>query len=436
MWINRVLLFGIDILLSGFSLYLFYNYFDIFFEIGKDKVSLITGFIIFMVWQLFMTNSTMLPAYINIGITTVVTMLAVMAIYEGQFWKKCIFTVSFNAIWMLIEILSGYLFLIYCKQLSNLQGMEKLGSFASKLLFFFIIISLKRVFMNDDIKELPVRYSIMLVLIPIGSIFIMNNIFTLCYKVNSKRANFNSAIAAIMLLCINVLIFYIYMKLADDLRLRRMTSAYEQQLELYERHLQEREISILQLRDVKHNMKNNLVSILAHAENGECDKIISFVYEIMEEGAISTSAITNSGNIVIDSLIGYWHMIAQKAGIDFSVNINVPMKMPFKGADLCLILGNLLENAVEGAEKAKIEKYLKIWMKYDKENLLLSIENSYEGRLIKTKSNILKSTKLDAENHGIGIPSVKRVAAKYHGTVMIDDSYHRKFIVKVLLYGK
>ena len=38
MWINRVLLFGIDILLSGFSLYLFYNYFDIFFEIGKDKV--------------------------------------------------------------------------------------------------------------------------------------------------------------------------------------------------------------------------------------------------------------------------------------------------------------------------------------------------------------------------------------------------------------
>ena len=226
------------------------------------------------------------------------------------------------------------------------------------------------------------------------------------------------------------------MKLADDLRLRRMTSAYEQQLELYERHLQEREISILQLRDVKHNMKNNLVSILAHAENGECDKIISFVYEIMEEGAISTSAITNSGNIVIDSLIGYWHMIAQKAGIDFSVNINVPMKMPFKGADLCLILGNLLENAVEGAEKAKIEKYLKIWMKYDKENLLLSIENSYEGRLIKTKSNILKSTKLDAENHGIGIPSVKRVAAKYHGTVMIDDSDQRKFIVKVLLYGK
>ena len=56
--------------------------------------------------------------------------------------------------------------------------------------------------------------------------------------------------------------FYIYMKLTDDLRLKRMNAVYEQQLELCERHQQEREISTLQLRDVRHNMKNNLVSIL------------------------------------------------------------------------------------------------------------------------------------------------------------------------------
>ncbi len=436
MLINRILLFGIDILLSGFSLYLFYSYFDIFFEIGNEKISLIMGAAVFLAWQLVVPNNSMLPVYVNIGITTIVTMLAALAIYDGQFWKKCIFAVSFNAIWMLIEILSGDLLLIYCKQLTELQEMERLGSFVSKLLFLFVIISLKMVFMNDDIKDLSVKYSLMLVLIPTGSIFIMNNIFTLCYKVNSNRANFNSAITAIMLLCMNVLIFYIYMKLADDLRLRRMTSAYEQQLELCERHLQEREISILQLRDVKHNMKNNLVSILAHAENGECDKIISFVYEIMEEGAITTSAITNSGNIVIDSLVGYWYTMAQKAGIDFFVDVSIPMKMPFKGADLCLILGNLLENAVEGAKKAEGEKYIRLHMKYDKRNLLLFMVNSYSGRLIKAKGNVLKSTKQDAENHGIGLLSVNRAAAKYHGTVVIEDSVQGEFFIKVVLYGE
>ena len=45
----------------------------------------------------------------------------------------------------------------------------------------------------------------------------------------------------------------------------------------------------------------------------------------------------------------YWYVEAKKVGIDFSVNLNIPMEMPFRGADICLILGNLLENAVEAA---------------------------------------------------------------------------------------
>lgn len=84
----------------------------------------------------------------------------------------------------------------------------------------------------------------------------------------------------------------------DDLQLRRMTSVYEQQLELCERHQQERELSMLQLRDIKHNMKNNLVSILAYAEKGEDEKIIEFIQDIMEESGLSISEVANSGNIV------------------------------------------------------------------------------------------------------------------------------------------
>ena len=82
------------------------------------------------------------------------------------------------------------------------------------------------------------------------------------------------------------------------------------------------------------------------------EKIIRFVNEIMEEGGIKTSTVTNSGNIVIDSLIGYWYVEAKKVGIDFSVNLNIPMEMPFRGADICLILGNLLEKCCRGSTKS------------------------------------------------------------------------------------
>ena len=156
----------------------------------------------------------------------------------------------------------------------------------------------------------------------------------------------------------------------------------------------------------------------------------------MEEGGIKTSTVTNSGNIVIDLLIGYWYVEAKKVGIDFSVNLNIPMEMPFRGADICLILGNLLENAVEAAQKAEGKKYIRLHMKYDKNNLLLFVENNYKGVLIKTKDKRLKSTKTDAENHGVGLSSVYRIAAKYHGVVTIDDDVANRFLIRVVLCGK
>lgn len=433
MLVSKVLSYGMDILLIAFAVYLFFYYFNIFFVRGKDKASSIVGVAVFVVWQFGISSISILPGYINIGITIIVTLFTVMTTYEGKWWNKCVFVIAFNAIWMLMETLCNYMLMIYCERYAMNQ---QLGSLISKSFFLMVIIALKKVFTDDEIKELPVRYSIMLVLIPTGNIYIMNNIFMLGYKVNNARAFFNSAITAIILLCMNVLIFYIYMKLADDLRLRRMTSVYEQQLELCERHQQEREISMLQLRDVRHNMKNNLVSILAYAENGESEKIIGFVNEVMEEGGMTVSTITNSGNVVIDSLIGYWYVTAKKKEIDFTVNISIPMKVPFKGADICLILGNLLENAVEAAQKADGKKYIKIQMKYDKNNLLIFVANNYKGQLIKTKDKRLKSTKPDTGNHGVGLPSVYRAAAKYHGTVVVDDSGPERFLIRVVLYGE
>lgn len=436
MSMSKTLSYGTDILFIIFAVYLFFYYFDIFLKRRKRTVLSMIGLVIFMAWQFEMSSVNLLPAYGNIIVTIITTLFAVAQIYEGKFWNKCIFTIAFNAIWMLIETISGNILLTYCCEFTDLQALGTLGSFTSKIVFMIAITALKRVFTKDEIKELPVRYSFMLVLIPIGSIYIMNNIFMLGYKLHSNRANIQSAVTAVILLGVNVLVFYIYIKLADDLQLRRMTSVYEQQLDLCERHQQERELSILRLRDMRHNMKNNLVSILAYAENGDNEKIIRFVNEIMEEGGIKTSTVINSGNIVIDSLIGYWYVEAKKVGIDFSVNLNIPMEMPFRGADICLILGNLLENAVEAAQKAEGKKYIRLHMKYDKNNLLLFVENNYKGVLIKTKDKRLKSTKTDAENHGVGLSSVYRIAAKYHGVVTIDDDVANRFLIRVVLYGK
>lgn len=69
--------------------------------------------------------------------------------------------------------------------------------------------------------------------------------------------------------------FYICIKLADDLHIRRMNLVYEQQLDLCERHQKETEFSVLQIRDVRHSMRNHLLSILAYAERGNVRNLLN-----------------------------------------------------------------------------------------------------------------------------------------------------------------
>ena len=103
MWTNRVLMCGIDILLCLWAVYLFFFYFDIFFARKKSKKLWVAGLTEFVLWQFGISTIISLPAYVNIAVTVIVTLFAVTITYEGMWWNKCVFVITFNAIWMLME---------------------------------------------------------------------------------------------------------------------------------------------------------------------------------------------------------------------------------------------------------------------------------------------------------------------------------------------
>ena len=326
----------LDVLFVLLVLYLFFFFFDIFFREKRGKIHVLVGAITVVVWQLDIWNITqILPSTWNLCLTIGVMIFAVVNIFCGKIWAKCFFSIAFVAIWMLMEILIGNLFIIYNVDIKKFQVF---GSFISKMLFFFMIVALKKVFTNEKIRELPIKHSILLILIPIGSMYIMNAVFSLTYRTEEwNYAEIYSLVSTMIVLFINILIFYIYIKLADDLQVRHMNMVYEQQLDLCERHQKEIELSMLQMREVRHNMKNYFLSILAYAEKGEYEQIIQFVSDMIEVGNLNISETVNTGNIVTDSLVGYWKKTAEDKGIKFQDEIDIPMEMPFRGADISLI---------------------------------------------------------------------------------------------------
>ena len=356
MSINKWIVAGTDILRALFIIYIFFHFFSIFLNRKKRGIQVTTGVLGLVAWQIDIFGIvSMIPIEWNIVVSIGVTLIAVFNIFEGKFIEKCFFSIIFDALWMLVETMVGNLLMIYCELVADSQVI---GSFVSKLMFFVVVVALKKVFTKEEVQELSGGYGVGFIFIPIGSIYIMNAVFVLVDKVQKEYAEVYSLISVVILLLINILIGYIYIKLADDQQIRRKNTVYEQQLELCERHQEETELSMLQMRDVKHNMRNNLISLLAYAEQGECEKIIGFINDVMEEGRMKMSKVVTTGNIVIDSLVEYWQRTAEKEAIDFQAELSIPMEMSFKGADISLILGNLLENAVEGAEKATKRKYI------------------------------------------------------------------------------
>lgn len=432
MWVSEFTKGGLNILLAAFTVYLFFLYFSIFFHKRQEKYRKVIGILAVTIWLLGIPEViNILPLGLKLSIAVAVMMFGAMNIFIGKVWEMLFFIITFAAIWMMAETLAGNVLLIYYEPLAD---SILVGSLISKFLLFLVLFALKKVFTKVELSKLSASHSVLLILIPIGSIYVMDTVFMLAYQLKNRHAEMTSLISSMILLFMNILVFYIYIKLADDLQIRKMNIVYEQQLELCERHQKEIEISMIKIREIKHNMKNNFIAILSYAKKGDCDKLIKYIDDIMDEGKFLSSVVRPTGNIVIDSIVDYWQRTAEAEDIKFYSNLCIPMDIPFKGADLCLILGNLLENAVEATRKVEQRKYIRLMIKYDRDNLLIAVENSYKERLIKGSGTDLATTKSDVENHGIGLSSVRRTVGRYHGTVFIDDSIPERFLIRIVLY--
>ena len=142
----------------------------------------------------------------------------------------------------------------------------------------------------------------------------------------------------------------------------------------------------------------------------------------------------HTGNVVIDSIVNFKLQEAEKEGIDIRIDLNIPKDLKVPSFDITVILGNLLDNSLNAVRKLEKNRYINIMMKYTKGRLILKMENSFNGIIIK-KEGIIYTSESDKKNHGLGLESVKTVLEEYDGTIEFeyDDS---KFHTALLMYVK
>lgn len=201
-------------------------------------------------------------------------------------------------------------------------------------------------------------------------------------------------------------------------------------LALMETHYEEVQAMYQQMRAWRHDYKNHLQVMKAHLDMGEYEELSDYIVRLDEELA-RVSKVIETGNLALDAILNSKIAMARAKGIDVNVKVVLPPRLPVEDYDLCVLLGNLLDNAVEGCESQKEgeQRFLRIYIGVLKEQLYLSVTNSH-GIKMKKEGSRYRSTK--AHDRGLGMLSIDSIALRYHGYVnrQSDESV---FATEVLL---
>lgn len=418
---------------SSLFLAIIYEAMGIFFN-KKD----VHCFISAIVWGIFYAVEILGTQYISMPILRLLfdivsSFFLCIILYYGSIRKRLIWILVINLLGMITETIVGCAFIIVGVDIGQ---TEVLGSFVSKIVLLIILIGLK-ISNHSRLKiDISLKYWSLLFCIPVGSIFVLNTLFSLCAKIVDKNASVCAMLSSAFILGVNFIVFHIYESLSDRMEIQKQQIVFNKQIEMCKNQIQEREESSLNIRNIKHDIENHLICIGEYMDRNDLAYARKYIDELLvEKNYFQTASVINSGNVVVDALLNYKYIEMQELGIKIKTHIEIPYDIKINDADICIILGNCLDNSIEAVRKIDEEQFkiINVELIYRKDSLIFTIMNPFRGILKKDAKGEYITTKKDYINHGIGLSSVKRAVHKYDGLLetISEDGF---FKVRVLLY--
>ena len=168
------------------------------------------------------------------------------------------------------------------------------------------------------------------------------------------------------------------------------------------------------MRALRHDMNNHLHSISGYLQVGEYAKAEDYIRKII--GAVSKVEGIQSGNSMLDALIGSKTNLARTNGIWVDIEVNVSRKLQIAADHLTVVLGNLYDNAIDANLKIDniAERYIRIKISLNQKELLIYFENAARGEN-KANKGFWGTTKKNTFVHGFGIKNIDRIVQLYDG---------------------
>ena len=388
----------------------------------KEKCRWKYAFILYIIgwgWTSLISLRFSSPA-LNI-IANVASLFIIFLPYQLKWTKKCLAVFIIYVINALVDSVVILSLTTYVAGESVNQIYECITSF----ILLFIAVILERTTGAEKETELPLSHMAALLLVPVLSIIYIYYLVITVYERKTVVV-----FAALTLLFINILIFYLYHSLLKFYSSRMNEQVFKQMLEVYSYQLDIARESEERIKSLRHDMKHHIIELSALARKSGNAEMVTYLNK-MQKFMLNPKEYASTGNREIDGVLNYLLQKANTVLKQVDVQIHIPENMCLNNFNICVILGNLVDNAVREASNSE-EKKLAIKIQAKQEILFIFIENSYSGELIE-KKDTLQTTQRDPAIHGIGLENVKKVVAANGGEIKIEYTEDR-FYVHVLLY--
>ena len=382
---------------------------------------------------LHMINSYLNLNYIQLALILILFFVLSFA-YDCKVYLKFVFTAIFVVDTVVCELVVGALSMLLQNTNyynSDDQGVEWIVlGIATKFLLYITILITKLLHQRKkneqyyDSKSIP-----LLLLMPFSSLIILFMLEVALSHMENRSMQVSLLVVLLLLVISNIAEFELldrqskYVK--DRLELDFLKENMSSQIAHYEAVYNSQQ----EIRKIKHDSKNAYTAVLAQIKNGKMEEVKKYLNDTITV-LNSSDRIVNTNHPAIDALIQSKLDKCDEKNIKTDFKYFYNEEILVNEIELSVILGNLLDNAIEANEKIQSEKYINLLISVQNSEINITMENPYEQ-----SNEDLKTTKKDRHSHGYGIKSITAIAEKYGGTARFTQS-NNTFISYITMLNK
>lgn len=211
-------------------------------------------------------------------------------------------------------------------------------------------------------------------------------------------------------------------------KIDRQIAAYQR--ELVETHYQEVENMYRQIRGWRHDYRNHIQMMKVLAANGDMDGIRAYLDEL-DTDLNTVDTVVKTGNTMADAILNSKISLAQSKKIKTQVDAHIPVKLSMSELDLCVIIGNLFDNAIEASLMLPEEaRMIRVYMDMKGTQLYISFTNFTATRKLDKVGKLFKTTKGDG--HGFGLVRIDNIIERLDG-YLSRNSEDGAFTTEILI---